>query len=101
MIYAFDLDGTLCETKLSDYTNSKPMLERIQKVNQLKCQGNTILIFTARGTTSRLDLRDFTESQLRSWGLLFDQLILGKPSFDLLVDDKAIHSESFTWDLRK
>ena len=31
----------------------------------------------------------FTFSQLKKWGVNFHTLILGKPSYDLLVDDKA------------
>ena len=33
----------------------------------------------------------FTLNQLQSWNLKFNKLILGKPSFDLLIDDKAIN----------
>ena len=33
---------------------------------------------------------DFTNKQLKSWGLKFHSLIMGKPSFDILIDDKSI-----------
>ena len=33
----------------------------------------------------------FTLNQLQSWNLKFNKLILGKPSYDLLIDDKAIN----------
>ena len=33
----------------------------------------------------------FTLNQLQSWNLKFNELILGKPSFDLLIDDKAFN----------
>ena len=32
----------------------------------------------------------FTYKQLKSWGLKFHKLHMGKPSFDFLVDDKSI-----------
>ena len=32
-----------------------------------------------------------TYSQLSDWGVKFHKLIMGKPSFDLLIDDKAIN----------
>ena len=48
MKYFIDLDNTLCLNKNSDYTNSKPILERIRYVNELKKQGNNITIWTAR-----------------------------------------------------
>ena len=37
-----DLDNTLCETQDSNYTESKPIKERITKVNKLKDDGNKI-----------------------------------------------------------
>ena len=32
----------------------------------------------------------FTKKQLDSWGLKYSKLILGKPSYDIFVDDKSI-----------
>ena len=32
-----------------------------------------------------------THKQLRNWGVKFHELIMGKPSFDILIDDKAIN----------
>lgn len=92
---AFDLDGTLCTLTNGEYTGAKPILERIEKVNKLKKTGNVILIFTARGATSGKDWATFTETQLASWGVNYDRLIMGKPHFDLLVDDKAISSDNY------
>ena len=46
MKYFIDLDNTLCLNKNSDYTDSKPILERIRYVNELKKQGNNITIWT-------------------------------------------------------
>ena len=36
-----------------------------------------------------------TKKQLKSWGLNYNKLIFGKPSFDLIVDDKAIFDKSW------
>jgi FMN phosphatase YigB (HAD superfamily) len=93
--YAFDLDGTLCTNTDGEYEVAQPFLNRIKHVNQLHDQGNRIIIFTARGTTSKLDLYNFTIRQLRSWGLSFDELVTGKPHFDLLVDDKAVSEVNY------
>lgn len=93
--YCFDLDGTLCETNGSDYNNSRPKGDRIEQVNQLLINGNRIIIFTARGSTSGLDWRELTENQLEEWGIRHHQVIFGKPSADYYVDDKAIHDEVF------
>jgi len=32
-----------------------------------------------------------TNKQLEKWGLKFDELILGKPSYDIFIDDKCFN----------
>ena len=57
---------------------------------------NRILIFTARGMTTYKEnlsiiekkIRPMTENQLKTWGVKYHKLILGKPSYDVYVDDK-------------
>ena len=99
MIYCFDLDNTLCVTKEGDYLNSLPIDFRIAKVNFLYEQGHTIKIFTARGSKTGLDWEELTKEQLRKWNIKHHDLILGKPDTDLFIDDKAIHSEDFDWQI--
>lgn len=96
--YAFDLDGTLCDTMGRDYKSSVPRMKRIEHVNRLKQRGFRIIIFTARGASSGQDFRALTLEQLTQWGLSFDELVLGKPHFDLLVDDKVINEADYSWD---
>jgi glycerol-3-phosphate cytidylyltransferase len=94
MIYCFDLDGTICSiTKNNNYPEAVPMQDVVDKVNELY-EDNKILIFTARGASSGIDWRDFTAKQLDDWGVKHHELIMGqKPSFDLMIDDKAINAE--------
>ena len=101
--YVFDIDGTICKTDGSDYENSAPMNERIQKVNTLYDEGHTIIFLTARGMgrtnndpllAHRL-LHKFTEDQLNEWGVKFHKLFLGKPASDLYIDDKGISDKDF------
>ncbi len=98
-VYAFDIDGVICNTDNGDYDNSVPNKEVIKKINSLHDEGNKIIIFTARfmGRTNN-DIKkayeigyEFTLEQLKTWNLKFDKLYMGKPSFDLLIDDKAIN----------
>ena len=102
--YAFDIDGVICETKGSKYDQSLPNKEAIEKINNLHKKGHYIIIFTDRfmGRTNN-DYKkaneigyDFTLSQLNQWGVKFDKLLLGKPSFDLMIDDKA-YNYSKNW----
>ncbi len=31
-----------------------------------------------------------TKKQLKKWGVKYNKLILGKPSYDILIDDKSL-----------
>jgi D-beta-D-heptose 7-phosphate kinase/D-beta-D-heptose 1-phosphate adenosyltransferase len=84
-----DVDGILAFTNRNDYKNSRPNLEAIAKLNKYYDDGYTINIWTARGSTSHMDWRDLTERQLKEWGVKYHKLIMGKPSFDILWEDKA------------
>jgi hypothetical protein len=103
MKYVFDLDNTLCMTSGNNYEKAEPIVERIHYVNRLFHEGNTIVVYTARGMGSRHDNQikainkyySFTEQQLQSWGLKYHTLILGKPSADFYIDDKGVESEDF------
>ena len=96
---AFDIDGVICSSLNGNYSESKPNYNAINKINYLHSEGHEIIIFTARymgrsrqnvNLAKKLGYK-FTLNQLQSWNLKFNKLILGKPSFDLLIDDKAIN----------
>ncbi len=95
-IFCFDLDNVICTTEGLDYESSKPIKSVIRKINELKEEGNVVKIFTARymgRNNDDIELAkkqgyDLTEKQIVSWGLKFDELIFGKPVFDVYVDDK-------------
>jgi histidinol phosphatase-like enzyme len=104
MKYIFDIDGTICDkNKNDDYNKSFPFLGRIRKINNLYDDGHKIVFFTARGMgrhrdNAELAIQQFyslTESQLKEWGVKYHQLILGKPSGDVYVDDKGIKDGDF------
>ena len=92
--WCFDLDNTLVRTQGSDYENSTPIETAIKKVQAYKRRGDHIIIMTARGSGSKVDWREFTENQLKDFGIPYDQLIVGlKPGgVDVFVDDKAINA---------
>jgi len=94
----FDIDGVICKTKKGNYKNSKPNYKVIKVINRLYDQGNFIIIFTARYMgrskenifVAKKRGYKFTNNQLKKWGLKFNKLIFGKPSFDIVIDDKSI-----------
>tara|TARA_Y100000310_G_C20461994_1_gene705823 strand:- start:530 stop:856 length:327 start_codon:yes stop_codon:yes gene_type:complete len=104
MIYVFDIDGTICTLTHGNYKNAKPLLDRIQKINNLHESGNKIVFHTARGMASNPskqslgDLFTLTQKQLDSWGVRYDSLILGKPAGDIYIDDKGVKDEDFFTD---
>lgn len=89
----------MCLTEGGDYENSKPLIERVAKVNHLFESGHTIKIFTARGSKTGLDWTALTKSQLLKWNVKHHELIIGKPDTDVFIDDKAINSEHFNWEI--
>jgi quercetin dioxygenase-like cupin family protein len=93
--YFIDLDNTLCITENSNYENSQPIRDRINFVNKLKSEGNHITIWTARGAISGLDHKDLTLKQLHEWAILYDELLMGKPDYDIYLDDKSFNIDSF------
>jgi hypothetical protein len=95
--YCFDIDGTICTNTDGDYESAQPFESRIAHVNSLFAAGNQISLFTARGSTTGIDWRDLTQTQLTAWGVKYHTLIMGKPHADLFVDDKAVHSEAYAW----
>ena len=97
-IYCFDLDGVICKTNKNYYKTSKPIKKVITKINKLYANGHKVIIFTARfmgRSKENVSLAkkrgyNFTYKQLKKWGVKFDKLIFGKPSFDYIIDDKSI-----------
>jgi quercetin dioxygenase-like cupin family protein len=94
MKYFIDLDNTLCFTENGDYTNSKPIVERIRYINELKSNGHEITIWTARGSSSGIDHRELTLNQLREWKVQYDKLLMGKPNYDIYIDDKSFNVDT-------
>ena len=94
----FDIDGVICRTVKSNYKNSKPNHKAIKVINELYYQGHYVIIFTARYmgrnkeniSLAKKQGYKFTSNQLKKWGLKFNKLIFGKPSFDLVVDDRSV-----------
>ena len=63
-------------------------------VNKLFDEGNEIIIFTARGSTTNIDWTKQTEKQLSEWNVKYHKLLLGKPYADIYIDDKGHNSDS-------
>lgn len=102
MIYIVDIDQTICYTPTVDkrqaYELSTPIPKRIAKINELYNQGHTIIYWTARGSGSGINQYRITRQQLDTWGVLYHELRMGKPSYDIWIDDKAFSDKQFFGD---
>ncbi len=104
--YVVDIDGTICtqsEGDQPDYSDAYPIRIRIEALNTLYDEGNTIIYCTARGmgrtggnqiASTSLFYRQ-TAAQLEEWGAKYHQLYLGKPAGDVYIDDKAVDANDY------
>ena len=101
-IFCFDIDGIICKTVNGDYKKSTPNKKNIKKINDFYNQGHFIKIFTARfmGRSKENSILakkkgyKLTALQLKKWNLKYHKLIMGKPSYDFFIDDKAFNKFS-------
>jgi hypothetical protein len=86
MVVMIDLDGTLCE-ELSPFERplAKPLPGAVEGVNRIKDQGHTVVVWTGRGW----DQYRVTKKWLDDNGFRYDQLLMGKPIFNLFIDDRS------------
>ena len=98
-IICFDIDNTICKSTTNNYKNSKPIKKKIEFINILYKKGYYIKLFTSRfmGRNNENKILakkqgyKFTKKQLNGWGLKYNELLFGKPSFDIYVDDKSLN----------
>ena len=107
--YCIDIDGTICTPSVGrDYHKAQPWQDRIAKINNLYDEGHYIIYFTARAMGRFSDqphsiasvkaegvLFDLTKDQLDEWGWKYNEMIMGKPHADLIIDDKGINCDDF------
>jgi hydroxymethylpyrimidine pyrophosphatase-like HAD family hydrolase len=94
-VYIIDIDGTICSKTNSDYTSANPIFENIDKFNYLYEKGHQIHYWTARGALSGKNWDAFTVKQLKSWNVKYNTINMGKPHYDVWIDDKAINVHHF------
>ena len=94
-VFSIDIDGTVCEEYTPDgveirpITKRLPSKDRIEKINKLYDEGNVIIYWTARWTVTQIDWLDLTKNQLNEWGVKLHDVRVGKPQYDLWIDDKS------------
>ena len=89
-----DIDNTIFNTIGNKYAECTPKPENIAKANKLFDEGHTITYWTARGCKSGKSAEYFslTYEQLKKFGVKFHEVRMGKPHFDLFIDDKNVNA---------
>lgn len=92
-----DLDGTICELKKGDqsYADVAPLPGAIESLRRLKSLDHEIVIYTARhmkscdGNIGQVNRRigKITLDWLEHYGVPYDEIVFGKPSGDVYIDD--------------
>ena len=97
IIIYVDIDETICETPENrDYSLATPIEKNIDQINEIyEMEDYHIVYWTARGSGTGIDWREVTEKQFEEWGVKYHELKLGKPHYDLFIDDKSINSVQF------
>lgn len=87
-----DLDGTICtEEKTYSRSLAKPIEGAIDNINKLYDEGNIIIIYSSR---SWMEF-EMTNHWLKTNGVKYHQLVLGKPIGDVWIDDRAIRFDNW------
>ena len=97
-VFCFDIDNILCVSRDNNYKQSKPIKKNIKLVNFLMQKGHYVKLFTSRYMGRNKEIKSlakkqgytFTKKQLKKWGVNYNELIFGKPSYDVFIDDKSL-----------
>ena len=94
MIFCFDIDGTLLQTKYdvnNGYVVQWAKIELIALLNKLYNEGHTIIIQTGR----HWKWLQQTKQQLEDYGIQYHTLVMGNVVADVYINDKAFLPEDF------
>ena len=101
MRICFDLDNTLVSYPVvpGDYSTVLPIKRAIDLLLFFKRQGHEIIIYTARRMATHgsnvgrvmKDIAMVTFETLDRYGILYDEIIFGKPIADIYIDDRAMN----------
>ena len=88
-----DMDGVICdEMPTFERSLATPMPGAKAGMQALRDLGYWVIIHTARGWSELM----MTVAWLRDHDIAYDQLIMGKPQAEIVIDDRAVAFTS--WD---
>ena len=80
-IYAFDIDGTICNNTFGKYDDAVPIPDRIAYINYLFDNGHTIKMSQPEGALQTL-IDSQNRQAIKKMGSWHHELIMGKPYAD-------------------
>ena len=86
-----DIDGTICSIT-RPYSDAKPILTHIDKINKLYDEGHTIIYYTARGAASGVDYSELTEKQLKGRNFSRSLYVVEDIKAGDVITDKNVRS---------
>lgn len=87
-----DIDGVICTDENGRYHLAKPIQKNIDKIRKLYEAGHEIILWTGRGSETKIDWKAITFQQIMKWRVAHHELRFGKPGFDILIDDRSVGS---------
>jgi hypothetical protein len=93
MVIMIDLDGTLCTEELPENrAHAKPLPGAAEAVDKYIAEGHVVVIWTGRGWPEY----QMTRTWLKDNGFHYNELLMGKPIANLIIDDRSRDFEG--WD---
>ena len=72
-----------------------PIWKRLRHLTNCTNKDTKYIYWTARGANSGINWEELTIDQLDSWDVKYHSLNMGKPHYDVWIDDKAINAHDF------
>jgi capsule biosynthesis phosphatase len=100
MRICIDLDGTICDLKQphESYADVQPKAGAKEMIQQLREDGHTIIIHTARNMATchhnvgkvLKNVGKITLDWLEAHEIPYDEIFFGKPNADITIDDRVL-----------
>ena len=90
-----NIEGTICETKDSDYINSIANYDNIHKFNSLYEKGHEIHYLSSRKNTKLKNWDSLTLRQFHFWGVKYTSISKSEIEYDYWVGNKCFNSINF------
>lgn len=109
--FIIDIDGTICRAPLKedgtfDYPNANPIVNVINRINEMYDAGHTIILSTARGMRTyegnvkriKENVKPILEEWLKVNGVKYNRIDIGKSWGEnpIYVDNRNLSVKSFT-----